>query len=83
LREEKKLSYHPLEERHVQIVICGKLVDVRIGAKLLVITNQNQMLTSGTQRCDDVRLQYLSGFLYYGYARSYFLDELTILCSSC
>jgi hypothetical protein len=41
------------------------------------------MLTSGTQRCDNVRLQYLSGFLYDGYARFNILDNFTILCSSC
>lgn len=42
------IVYHSLEQRHVQIVVFGELKDSGIGAELLMITNQNQVLASGS-----------------------------------
>ena len=58
----------------------GEFKDSGVGAELLVITNQNQVLASGSQRSNNVRLENLSGFLYNRYSRFQSLQELAELC---
>ena len=56
---------HALEERQLQVVLPGESVDGRVGAELLVITNQNQVLAVLAQRRDHVTLQHFRRLLHH------------------
>mmetsp|Transcript_38469 Transcript_38469/g.69762 ORF Transcript_38469/g.69762 Transcript_38469/m.69762 type:complete len:440 (-) Transcript_38469:1344-2663(-) len=68
----------PLKERHIQVEVLRQPVDCRRRAKLLVISNEDNVLRARVQRRQDVSLQHLRRLLHDDHFRPELLQQLLV-----
>jgi hypothetical protein len=71
------------EHGHAQVEVQREIVDCRVWAELLMISNKNEMLCVFGERCDDVCFENFCCFFYNHDRYFYPLEQVAILGAAC